>query len=69
MRRQIHLFDSIVYCNSDFHKQKSYTFDFYNNNFKNNLNTAIANIGIEGDYINSDYVYSNIDNKRQNSTL
>ena len=59
----------IVYCNSDQHKQQDYTTDSYNSNFENDLNIAIASIEIEKDHINSGYIYSNINNRRQNLTF
>lgn len=37
--------------------------------FENDLNTAIANTKIEVDQLHNIYVYSDIDNGRQNPTL
>lgn len=55
--------DSIVYCNSDQHKQKGYTIDLCNSNFKNNLDAAIASTSIKKNHINSGCVYSDIKNE------
>lgn len=63
------IMDSIVYCDSDQHKRKNYATDLNDDNFGNDFNTAIASTSIKRNYINSGCVYSNIDNKRQNSTL
>lgn len=37
--------------------------NFYNVNYENNFNIAIANIDIKKNHIYSSYIYSNIDNK------
>lgn len=57
------IIDSIVHGNSNQHKHESYTTDFCNSNFENNLDTAIVSINIKKDHINSHYIYSNINNK------
>ena len=61
--------DSIVHYNSDYYKPEDYTTDLNARNFENNLDVAIAGTYIEGDHINSSYVYSTIENKQQNLTL
>ena len=43
--------------------------DFGNYNFENNLNTAIISINIKEEHINSNCIYSNIHNGRQNLIL
>ncbi len=63
------IIDNIVYCNGNKHKRKGYATDLNDGNFKNDLDTAIASTDIEGDYINSGCVYSDIDDQRQNPTL
>lgn len=63
------ILDKICFCNFDQHKYKNYVNNHYNNNFENDLNVIIANIGIKEDHINSVYIYTNIDNKKQNFTL
>lgn len=59
----------MIYCNFDQHKREGYVTDYYNGNFENNLNAAIASIGIKKDHIYSGCVYSNINNEQQNPTL
>ncbi len=56
--------DSIIHCNANQHKREGYMSNLNDGNFENDLNTAIAGTGIEGDYINSDCVYSDIDDQR-----
>ncbi len=63
------IMDSIVSCNSDQHKREGYATDLNDGNFENDLNAAIASISIEGDHINSGYIYSDIDDQCQNPTL
>lgn len=58
------IIENMIYCSFDQHKYKNYVINFYNNNFENNLNAAIANISIEGDHINKSFIYNNIDNKK-----
>lgn len=57
------IMDRMVSYNSDQHKRKKYATDLCDNKFENNLNTAIANIDIKRDHINSGCVYSNIDDR------
>lgn len=59
----------MIYYNFNQHKCKSYAIDLYNNYFKNNLDAIIANTGIKKNHINNGYIYSKINNKRQNSIL
>lgn len=59
----------MIYCNFYQPKQNDYIIDFYDNKFENNLNTIIANVGIEGDNKNFGYVYNNIYNEKQSFTL
>ncbi len=61
--------DNIVHCNADQHEREGYATDLNDSNFENDLDTAIAGTSIEEDHINSNYIYSNIDDQRQNSTL
>ncbi len=61
--------DNIVHCNANQHKREGYVTDLNDDNFENDLDTAIAGTDIEGDHINSGCVYSDIDDQRQNSTL
>ncbi len=53
--------DNIVYYNADQHERKGYTTNLNDGNFENDLDTTIVGTGIEGDYINSGCVYSDID--------
>lgn len=61
--------DTIVHYNFDQYKQQGYATNFCDNNFKNNFNIGIVNIGIERDQINSSCVYSNINNLKYNLVL
>lgn len=61
--------DSIVYYNANQSKCESYGTDLNDGNFRNDLDAIIVGTGIERDYINSGYVYNDINNQRQNSTL
>lgn len=63
------IIDTMVYCNSNQHKREGYATEFYDDNFENDLDTGIASVKIERDYINSGCIYNDIDNGRQNSTL
>ena len=63
------IIDSIVQCNANQHKREGYATDLNDGNFENDLHTAIAGISIKEDHINIGYVYSDIDNQRQNPTL
>lgn len=66
------LFDitiNIVYCNPNHYKHISYTVNLYYNNYKNNHDATNTDTSIKKDYIYINYVYSNINNKRQNLTL
>lgn len=56
--------DSIVHGNLDYYEREDYMSDLSEGNFENDLNTAIATIGIECNHINSSCIYSNIDNGR-----
>ena len=58
------IIDSIIHCNANQHKCKGYATNFNNSNFENDLDATIAGTGIEGDHINSGYIYSNIDDQR-----
>lgn len=60
--------DSNLYCNANQHKRLRYVTDFNDHNFENDFNATIADTSIEGNHMNSDYVYSDIDNQWQNST-
>lgn len=53
----------------DSQEQKSYIASLYDNNFKNNLNTTIADIKIEVDQLYNKCMYSNINNGKQDPTL
>lgn len=55
--------DSIMYCNINQHKYEGYRTDFNNNNFENNFNVVMMGTSIKENYINSSYVYSDIDNQ------
>lgn len=59
----------MVHCHFDLYKWDGYVTKLYDNNIKNDLDTAIASRGIEKDYINSGYIYNNINNRRQIPTL
>lgn len=61
--------DCIIYCNIDQHKHEGYATDLNNGNFENDFNVAIAGTDIEKNYINSGYIYSNINDQQQNPTL
>ena len=53
--------DSIIHCNANQHKRQNYVTDLSDNNFENNFDVIITNINIEGDHINSGYIYNDID--------
>ena len=57
------IIDSIVHFNANQHKRKGYTTDFNDDNFENNLNTAIVGTFIKGNQINTGCVYNNINNQ------
>lgn len=61
--------NNIVNCDFNHYKCLGYTADICEDNHENNLHTPITDTGIEEDYIHSSSVYSDIDNKTQNSTL
>lgn len=44
---QIILFTPTIYFNLNYYKYTDYKIDFCNNNYKNNFNVAITDIGIE----------------------
>lgn len=54
---------NIVGYNSNQYKYEDYTIDLNDSNFENNLNSTIRASSIDGNYINSSYVYSDIDNQ------
>lgn len=56
--------DNIVYCNSNQQKRGGYATHLNNGDFENDLDAAIINTGIERNHINSDCVFSNIDNQQ-----
>ena len=59
----------IIHCNSNQYKCEDYITDLNDGNFGYNLNAAIVGTYIEENYIHSGWVYSDIDNQQQNSTL
>ncbi len=63
------IIDNIVHCNADQNEREGYATDLNDSNFENDLNATIVSTGIEGDHINSGYVYSDIDDQWQNTTL
>ncbi len=63
------IMDSIIHYNADQHECKVYATELNYSNFENDLDVAMIGTGIEGDYINSGCIYSDIDDQRQNSTL
>lgn len=56
------IINNIIHWNSIKHKHENYTTDLNDGNFENNCNAAIASTSIEKNYINSGFVYSDIDN-------
>lgn len=56
----------MVYYNPNHYKCVDYTVNLCDGNYKNDLDAAIVDIGIEENNINSDCVYSNIDKVCQN---
>ena len=56
-------------CNFNSRKQEDYVALLYNNNFKNDFDTAIANTKIQADQLYSRCIYSNINNRKQNLIL
>lgn len=61
--------DNKVYCNSDYYKSVDYVIDIDDINYKNDLDTTIANISIKKDHIYSGCIYNIFNNRQQNSTL
>lgn len=57
--------DNINHYNFNLYKCKDYTINFYKSNFENNLDTTILSIGKEGKYLNSGYIYNNINDNWQ----
>lgn len=58
------IIDTSVHYNCNSYKQESYTTNFCNSNFENDLDAVIAGTIIKGDYINFVWVYNNINNRR-----
>ena len=63
------IIDHLVLYNPDNQKQEGYLASLHNNNFENNYNTIIADIKIKANQLHSRYMYSDIDNKRQDLIL
>lgn len=63
------MIDSIVYCNVNQHKHEGYIIDLNNGNFENDFNATIVVTDIKKDYINNGYVYNDINDQLQKSTI
>lgn len=54
------IIDNIVHCNFSWYKYENYATDLNNSNFENHFNIATAITHIEKNHINSDCIFSNI---------
>ena len=63
------IINGVVHYNNNQDKYESSTTDLNNINFENNFDASIVSTGIEENYVNSDYKYSDINNQWQNLTL
>lgn len=61
--------DHLLLCDLDSQELEDYIALLHDDNFENDLDTAIANTGIETDQLHNGCVYGDIDNRRQDSIL